>query len=94
MRRVDAGRHDPREEQADEWAEEALIPGAAWDASAARHSPTPMAVLDLAQALQVHPAIVAGRVRYERRKYRLLSQFRRNWRGSPAVSLTLGKAAA
>ena len=75
LRRVDAGRQDPREEQADEWAEEALIPGAAWDASAARHSPTPMAVLDLAQALQVHPAIVAGRVRYERRNYRLLSQF-------------------
>ena len=34
-----------------------------------------MAVLDLAQALHVHPAIVAGRVRYERRNYRLLSQF-------------------
>ena len=75
LRRVDAGRQDPREAEADEWAEEALIPRAAWDASAARHSPTPMAVLELAQALQVHPAIVAGRVRYERRNYRLLSQF-------------------
>ena len=34
-----------------------------------------MTVINLAQKLQVHPAIVAGRVRYERRNYRLLSQF-------------------
>ena len=75
LRRVDAGRQDPREAQADEWAEEALVPRAAWEASPVQDTPTPMAVLDLAQALQVHPAIVAGRVRYERRNYRLLSQF-------------------
>ena len=31
--------------------------------------------MHLATALQVHPAIVAGRIRYERRNYRLLSQF-------------------
>ena len=75
LRRVDAGRQDPREAQADEWAEEALVPRAAWEASPVRDSPTPMAVLDLAHALQVHPAIIAGRVRYERQNYRLLSQF-------------------
>ena len=40
-----------------------------------RDRPTPMAVLDLAQALRVHPAVVAGRVRYETGNYRLLSQF-------------------
>ena len=34
-----------------------------------------MAVMQLAEALQVHPAIVAGRVRHERHNYRLLSQF-------------------
>ena len=34
-----------------------------------------MAVMNLANALQVHPAIVAGKVRYERQNYRLLSQF-------------------
>ena len=34
-----------------------------------------MAVMNLAKSLQVHPAIVAGRVRYERGNYRLLSQF-------------------
>ena len=33
-----------------------------------------MDVMNLASALQVHPAIVAGRVWYERQNYRLLSQ--------------------
>ena len=75
LRAVDRGREDPREEQADEWAEEALVPRAIWDTSAVRERPTPMAVMHLATALQVHPAIVAGRIRYEQRNYRLLSQF-------------------
>ncbi len=75
LRSLDEGRQDPREAQADEWAEEALIPRTTWETSTVQEHPTPMAVLDLAQALHVHPAIVAGRVRYERRNYRLLSQF-------------------
>ena len=75
LRTVDGAREDPREVQADEWAEEALIPRALWNTSAVRERPTPMAVMHLATALQVHPAIVAGRIRYERRNYRLLSQF-------------------
>ena len=75
LRAVKAGREDAREAQADEWAEEALIPRVVWEASAARDDPTPMTVMNLAQALQVHPAIVAGRIRYEQRNYRLLSQF-------------------
>ena len=75
LRTVDGSREDPREIQADEWAEEALIPRALWNTSAVRERPTPMAVMHLATALQVHPAVVAGRIRYERRNYRLLSQF-------------------
>ena len=75
LRAVKAGREDAREAQADEWAEEALIPRVVWEASAARDDPTPMTVMNLAQALQVHPAIVAGRIRYEKGNYRLLSQF-------------------
>ena len=75
LRSLDQGHEDPREAQADEWAEEALLPRATWETSTVRERPTPMAVLDLAQALHVHPAIIAGRVRYERRNYRLLSQF-------------------
>ena len=75
LRNVEGRREDPREAQADEWAEEALVPRVAWDASAVRERPTPMAVMNLAKALQVHPAVIAGKIRYERRNYRLLSQF-------------------
>ena len=75
LRALDGPREDPREQQADEWAEEALIPRAIWTTSAVQERPTPMAVLHLATALHVHPAIVAGRIRYEHRNYRLLSQF-------------------
>lgn len=75
LRKVAGGREDPKETQADEWAEEALIPNATWKASAVRHHPTPMAVMNLANALEIHPAIVAGRVRFEQENYRLLSQF-------------------
>ena len=75
LRGVEGRREDPREVQADEWATEALVPRAAWEASAARERPTPMAVMNLAHALQVHPAIIAGKIRYEHQNYRLLSQF-------------------
>ena len=64
-----------RETEADEWAAEALIPSADWEASPVSTNPTPLAVMSLANRLQVHPATVAGRVRYERQNYRLLSQF-------------------
>lgn len=66
---------DARETEADEWAAEALIPSAEWEASPVRDNPTPLGVMSLAHHLQVHPATVAGRIRYERQDYRLLSQF-------------------
>ena len=75
LRKLEGGRVDAEEAQADEWAEEALIPRAVWESSEVRQQASPMAVLNLARALQVHPAIVAGRVRFERNNYRLLSQF-------------------
>jgi HTH-type transcriptional regulator/antitoxin HigA len=75
LRDIEGTRDDPKEIQADEWAEEALIPRAIWESSAVREQPTPMAVINLANALRVHPAIVAGRIRHEQKNYRLLSQF-------------------
>ena len=45
------------------------------DAGSILEDPAPMAVLSMASAAQVHPAIVAGRVRFETGNYRLLSQF-------------------
>lgn len=62
------------EVEADEWAEEALIPGEMWEASAVQFSPGTLDVIELATEVGVHPAVVAGRVRFERGDYRLLSQ--------------------
>ena len=64
-----------QESEADEWAEEALIPKATWNESEVLWNPSGMAVIALALDLGIHPAIVAGRVRYELGNYRLLSQF-------------------
>ena len=75
LRKLDRGLEDQREAEADEWAAEALIPSAEWEASPVRNHPTPLGVMSLAHHLQVHPATVAGRIRYERQDYRLLSQF-------------------
>jgi HTH-type transcriptional regulator/antitoxin HigA len=46
-----------------------------WETSAVRRQVTPMAVINLANALRIHPAIVSGRLRHEQKNYRLLSQF-------------------
>lgn len=75
LRRVDRGQGDVKETEADEWAEEALIPRQLWESSRLRERPTPIAVVQFANALQIHPAIVAGRVRFERQNYRMLTHF-------------------
>ena len=75
LRETEGGRRNPKEAQADQWAEEALVPNALWKTSEARRNPTPMAVVSLSRALQVHPAIVAGKIRHEQKNYRLLSHF-------------------
>ena len=75
LRETGATARDSKEAQADQWAEEALIPESVWETSEARLRPTAMAVINLANFLNIHPAIVAGRVRRERDNYRLLSQF-------------------
>lgn len=65
-------RGDHKEEEADGLARDSLIPRAEWDRSAAKSSASPSAVQALAKELNIHPAIVAGRVRYERKSYRIL----------------------
>ena len=61
------------EQEADSRAREALVPTAAWNASAVRYTIAPVTVQQLAQEIGVAEAIVAGRVRFERKNYRLLS---------------------
>ena len=66
---------DAKEADADDFAYECLIPEAVWQDSRVLDNPSPMAVIALAQEVGIHPAIVAGRVRHQERRYRLLSQF-------------------
>jgi HTH-type transcriptional regulator/antitoxin HigA len=68
-------RDDDREREADEWAQDALIPPELWAEHSARHIPNVQNVLSLARQADVHPAVVAGRIRHELHNYRLLSQF-------------------
>ena len=75
LRGVEAGAGDSKERDADDLAEEALIPKDVWEASQVSDSPSPNGVINLAQSLGIHPAIVAGRVRHKTGNYRLLSQF-------------------
>ncbi len=75
LRDVKGARRDPKEEEADKWAEEGLIPSDVWDTSRVKDDASPLAVVELAQRLSIHPAIIAGRIRHETRNYRLLSHF-------------------
>ncbi|WP_416358421.1 ImmA/IrrE family metallo-endopeptidase [Aureimonas phyllosphaerae] len=60
-----------REDEADAWAREALLPGEAWAAAGSVRREAE--VRALARKLNVGPAIIAGRVRFEQRNYRLLN---------------------
>ena len=57
------------EMEADNMASEALIENAKWLVSAARIAPSKLAVYSLAQELNIHPVIIAGKARYETGKW-------------------------
>lgn len=65
---------DPKEEEADQLAGEALIPQTEWNKSPTSKLRSPEAVQHLANHLHIHPAIVAGRIRQEFNDYRVLNQ--------------------
>lgn len=75
LRDVEGVQRDVREEEADEWAENGLIPEDVWSTSRVKDAPSPLAVVELAQRLSIHPAIIAGRIRHETKNFRLLSHF-------------------
>lgn len=72
---VEAVARDDKEVEADNWAEEMLIPSAVWNSSSVKTQPTPIAVVELAHELKIHPAIIAGRLRKLLRNYRILSHY-------------------
>lgn len=65
---------DTLEKEADDLAREALIPREDWERSPASMLKSAEAAEHLARESQIHPAIVAGRMRYEFGSYKILSQ--------------------
>jgi HTH-type transcriptional regulator / antitoxin HigA len=61
------------EAEANAFAKDSFIPRDIWLRSDAFRFGTEAAVLDLAKRCSVHPAIVAGRLRFEKRKYHALT---------------------
>jgi len=76
---LDLRKHDPDiedriEKEADDIAREGLIPKKAWAKMPLKGKATKVEIAALAEQLKIHPAIVAGRIRYEQNNYRLLSK--------------------
>ena len=69
---TDAEDRSPVEEEADRFAQEALIPDSQWRLCVSRFTRTEKAVATDAARLGVHPAIIAGRIRREANDYTLL----------------------
>jgi HTH-type transcriptional regulator / antitoxin HigA len=61
------------EAEADAFAKDGLIPRDTWLRSEAHRLGSESSIVHLAKQLGIHPAIVAGRIRYERRDFRLFS---------------------
>lgn len=69
---LDKASEDAWEQEADAMASEALIPAKEWKAAKLLDDPSAVRVKAFAEKLRIHPAIPAGRIRYEKRNYQLL----------------------
>jgi HTH-type transcriptional regulator/antitoxin HigA len=65
---------DECEQEADEMAREALIPGKIWAESGLSRNPTPEGVRAFADKLRINAAIPAGRIRFEKDDYTILKE--------------------
>lgn len=73
--RIDATDSSDRiEKEANRIARDCIIPREIWTKSAAKVSPSPSTIADLARSLGIHPALVAGRIRYETGEYNKFSK--------------------
>jgi len=69
------GSKDTREMEADRIAQNALIPVEYWKKVNLNAKDLGKEVVLLSEQFKIHPAIVAGRIRFEKNNYRILSQF-------------------
>lgn len=65
---------DVYEQDADSWASEVLIPSELWLAADMVRKPSTRKILDFAARLRINPAIPAGRIRKEKRDYKLFTK--------------------
>lgn len=70
----DKTRSSQEEIEADEGACDALIPTTAWESAKVRKTHLQKDAIELADQLRIHPAIVAGRVRYETNNWKLFNR--------------------
>ena len=66
---------DMKEKEADRIAQNALIPKEYWKKINLKAKDLAKEVVLLSEQLKIHPAIVAGRIRFEKNNYRILFQF-------------------
>ncbi|MFO7753601.1 MAG: transcriptional regulator [Desulfobacteraceae bacterium] len=62
------------EKEADKMARNGLIPKSVWDKKPISDKASKEEIRLLAEKLKIHPAIIAGRIRFERNNYKLLSK--------------------
>jgi len=74
-RQSNIGTADKKEEEADKIAENALIPREYWKKVNLYAKNLAKEVVLLSEQMKIHPAIIAGRIRFEKNNYRILSQF-------------------
>ncbi len=70
-----AANRDTREKEADRIAQNALIPEKYWKEIDVYSKNLAREVINLSEKIKIHPAIIAGRIRYEKNNYRILTQF-------------------
>lgn len=71
---IEEGTDDQEAEaEADAFAKDGLVPRDTWLRSDARRLGSESSVVNLAKQLGIHPAIVAGRIRYERKEFRIFT---------------------
>jgi HTH-type transcriptional regulator/antitoxin HigA len=65
---------DNREKDADELAEESILPKGKWETSAAKRTPNQFSTKDLASELGVQDAVIAGMIRFKHNKFYYLNE--------------------
>ncbi|MBW2002422.1 MAG: transcriptional regulator [Deltaproteobacteria bacterium] len=74
LRGIEIEAEDKIEKEADEMTRNGLIPKKVWNKKPFADKATTTEVYSLAAELKIHPAIIAGRIRYEQNNYKLLSR--------------------